>query len=311
MSSNSTGEEKRETLAERMKSYEELPLEHKDGDYILPCDGRPLVARIDGHNFSQFTRGFEKPFDVRISKAMVETAKDMLKKFDACTAYTQSDEISLVFAPKTVADGEGWRNWPHNGRLLKLSTLLSSFASARFNYHLSNALKQFGVGTLKDSVIERIARQEAHFDARVFSVPNLVEAYNNLYWRQSYDCARNSIHGLAMVHFTHKQLQGKDRREMNQMLLKKDVDYEKTPDAFKYGTFVKKRAFYVDAIDEKTKKKTQVLRKNVVSFSSKTFTVDMLAAKYLLSEEKDGDGKTEKGGEKDVKGEGEGEDAEK
>jgi hypothetical protein len=60
-------------------------------------------------------------------------------------------------------------------------------------------------------VRERIEAQEAHFDARMFALPTIDEAYNNIYWRQAYDCHRNSVHGLAMCHFSNKQLHGKNR----------------------------------------------------------------------------------------------------
>jgi len=63
---------------------------------------RPVVVRLDGHCFSTFTRGFDRPYDLRIHRAMVGTATDLLERFGAVTAYTESDEISLIFPPHSA-----------------------------------------------------------------------------------------------------------------------------------------------------------------------------------------------------------------
>ena len=57
----------------------------------------PIYARIDGRSFSKFTRGFERPYDSRMSDAMIETMKGLVDKTHARLGYTQSDEISLVY----------------------------------------------------------------------------------------------------------------------------------------------------------------------------------------------------------------------
>jgi len=275
-------------LGDRMKDYEAAPLYHDGKDYVLPNDGKILIARIDGHNFSTFTRGFQKPLDPRLLSAMISTAQDLLKKFQAQTAYTQSDEITLVFVPvKDEATGL-WREWPHGGRLIKLCTLFSSYAAARFNFHLEKTLASIGTDSLKEETVTKIMQHEAHFDARLFAVPNATEAYNNVYWRASYDCARNSVHGLAMCHFSPKELHGKNRSEMKQMLLEKKVDYEAMPDAFKFGTFVKKKLETIDAIDRKTGESVKTTRTVQVSFSKKDFNQEFIISRYEDSVKQNG-----------------------
>src|SRR5271163_495835 len=79
------------SLAGRMKSYEAIH-DHK----LLP--GTPTILRLDGHTFSKFTANFARPFDLRIHDAMTATCSDLLSHFPSATlAYTQSDEITLVF----------------------------------------------------------------------------------------------------------------------------------------------------------------------------------------------------------------------
>ena len=61
---------------------------------------KPFVMRLDGHGFSKFTRGLHKPYDYNFHKAFVNTASLLMKEYHADTAYTHSDEISLLFYPK-------------------------------------------------------------------------------------------------------------------------------------------------------------------------------------------------------------------
>lgn len=94
---------------------------------------RPVVVRLDGHCFHTYTRGFRRPYDVRIHNAMVATATDLLERFGAATAFTESDEISLLFPPST---GES-QSLPFNGRVQKIVSVTAGFASARFNMHMA------------------------------------------------------------------------------------------------------------------------------------------------------------------------------
>jgi len=94
---------------------------------------RPVVVRLDGHCFRTYTRGFRRPYDVRIHRAMTGTAADLIERFGAVTAYTESDEISLLFAPHTE---EAPSALPFNGRVQKVVSVLAGYASARFNLHM-------------------------------------------------------------------------------------------------------------------------------------------------------------------------------
>ena len=82
-----------ESLGTRLKGYE------KEFESVIdPRDF--IICRIDGHKFSKYTKGMKKPFDDILSNTMEETTKNLVEKFGAVTGYTQSDEISLVFAPQ-------------------------------------------------------------------------------------------------------------------------------------------------------------------------------------------------------------------
>jgi len=86
-------------LDDRMKEYEK-------GYKILVDPNRPYIIRLDGHRFSKFVKPFKKPYDERIHNAMVRTSTELLSVFGATTAFTCSDEITLVFPAVVSAPGE-------------------------------------------------------------------------------------------------------------------------------------------------------------------------------------------------------------
>ncbi|KAJ7227330.1 tRNAHis guanylyltransferase-domain-containing protein [Mycena pura] len=222
-----------EGLAERMKRYEAVT------DLQLPAD-QPAIIRIDGHAFSKFTRGFDKPFDERIHAAMAATAADLLAEFpDASLAYTQSDEITLVFPAGARA---------FNGRAAKLSSLSAGLASARFNYHLARGAE----GTAPVPA-EKLG--VAHFDARAFSVPDPAEALNNLIWRAKIDCRRNSISAFERGFYSTKE-----------KLAEKNIDFwTSSPSWARYGTTVKRQQYEGKGTDGLTGAEVTVTRTRVKS----------------------------------------------
>ena len=81
-----------DALGARMKQYEEQAYNTKFVDNNLP-----LIVRLDGHCFHTFTKGFIRPFDKNLHRAMVLTTGDLVDRFQAYCGYTQSDEITLIF----------------------------------------------------------------------------------------------------------------------------------------------------------------------------------------------------------------------
>jgi tRNA(His) 5'-end guanylyltransferase len=77
---------------------------------VLP--GAWTVIRVDGRSFSRFTEtGFEKPFDQRFHGYMVKTAGALLEELHGLYAYTESDEISVLFAHNGTCLIARWRSW--------------------------------------------------------------------------------------------------------------------------------------------------------------------------------------------------------
>mmetsp|Transcript_48739 Transcript_48739/g.127368 ORF Transcript_48739/g.127368 Transcript_48739/m.127368 type:complete len:307 (+) Transcript_48739:70-990(+) len=199
----------------------------------------PVVVRLDGHRFSKYTRGFARPYDMRIHEAMVGTAVDLIERFQAVTAYTESDEISLVFAPHADDSPSAL---PFKGRVQKLVSVFAGYASARFNLHMVRASYD-NADPAERALQKRVELCEAHFDARAFNVPSLDELCSYLRWRAVLDCRRNSVSMLAQAHFSHDELQGVSAATCLEMLERKGVRWDETPPFFRYGTYVKKSEY--------------------------------------------------------------------
>jgi len=112
-----------------MKVYESV-----NSDKVIDPK-KPYMIRLDGHTFHTFAAPFEKPFDANLDEVMILTAKDLLLKFHCVTAYTQSDEISLIFPALIKTKEDENKSLPFSGRATKIATLAASYCSVRFNYH--------------------------------------------------------------------------------------------------------------------------------------------------------------------------------
>src|SRR5690348_14915851 len=74
-------------------------LEYFHSVRLLP--GAWPVLRLDGRGFTRLTgQRFEKPFDPKFHELMIHTARVLFEELQAVYAYTESDEISLLFRPE-------------------------------------------------------------------------------------------------------------------------------------------------------------------------------------------------------------------
>ncbi|KAJ3030598.1 hypothetical protein HDV00_008843 [Rhizophlyctis rosea] len=243
-------------------------------DPVIPSNFH-YVIRIDGVSFSNFTSGIVKPFDDRLSQAMVDTTKDLVSKFHAALGYTSSDEISLVFpaadvpVPETSEDIANTQPYTemHNhkkteprthiygGRIQKLASITASYASCRFNYYLS----QYPFSDLSPKARLKMHPHSAHFDSRVIPLPSPELITQCLFWRSNFDALRNSINIITHTKFGPKALHKKNLLQKLRMLSDADVDVFKTYSLRNlFGTWVKKEHFVlVGAVDPRTGKEVE------------------------------------------------------
>lgn len=200
-----------------MKFYEMLG---QSAPFLMPK--LPAIVRLDGKAFHSFTKGLKRPFDATFHALMCEVTKVLVEETGALMGYTQSDEISLMLyqtEPKT--------QFYCGGRVFKIIATLSSKATLVFNQLLPKYL------TGKPQFV-------AQMDCRVFSVPTKEEAINAFLWREL-DASKNSVSMAARAYLSHSALQGKDGREMKQMLkAEKGVIWDDYPASFKRGTYFRR-----------------------------------------------------------------------
>lgn len=205
------------SLSERMRNYEYYESERK----FLPT--LPVIARIDGKNFSKFTRDLNKPFDQKLFLCIFDLALKLMEKTNALYCYTQSDEITLIFFSENY-DSQIF----HGGKILKMTSILSSMSTSIFQKNIENSLPQK-------------AKELPLFDCRVWQVPNKVEAVGSILFREQ-DGIRNSIANLTRKYVSHKNLQHVNTKDMLKTLLNDhSVDWNESPEYFKHGCHFQKR----------------------------------------------------------------------
>jgi tRNA(His) guanylyltransferase len=208
----------KDEFGDRMKEYEMM----EAGRKFLPL--LPVVARLDGKNFSKWTQGLERPYDERMSKVMVEVTKVLVDKTHATIAYTQSDEITCVYY------SDDYKSQIYfDGRIMKMTSVLASIASVNFNIE---AHIHLGAHTM--------FKPPAYFDCRCWQVPNIIELINTILWREL-DCTKNSVSMATHHYYSHNQLLNLGRADMMDLLMDKGVNWDSYPNFFKRGTYVQRK----------------------------------------------------------------------
>jgi len=207
----------KDSIGDRMKTYEAPTTTRK------AFKGQPIIVRLDGSNFHAFTRGLKRPYDKRLSDLMIVVTSALVDRFGASAGYTQSDEITLGW----FVDSTSNTQYPFDGRLQKMESLMAAFATVMFNKAMPEYLpeKKF---------------EAPIFDARAFVVPNLLEAYHSFFWRQQ-DCTKNAISMAAQSMFSHKSLQGQNSSMMQERMFSEcGINFNDYPAFFRRGTFVRR-----------------------------------------------------------------------
>ena len=233
---------RKDNLGDRMKSYENITRTYLPGRM-------PIIIRIDGKAFHTFTKGFKKPFDDILMRAMEETAAVLCRDIEGVkVAYTQSDEISLL-----ITNNDTWETQPWFGNnLQKMASVAASIATLAFNrafWHEVNMVNNDYLNMEDTEQLKtycRAVEKGATFDARVFVLP-ADEVCNYFWWRQA-DAQRNSIQACSQSYFSHKELQHKSSKDIQEkLLLEKNFDWNALPNNKKYGVCIVKKPQTVKA----------------------------------------------------------------
>lgn len=176
-----------------------------------------MVARIDGRGFTKLTKknhNFEAPFDERFRDYMVETVRHLMNcGFKVIYGYTESDEISLLFAKNEQTFGR---------KIRKYNSVLAGEASAKFSLLLNDI---------------------AAFDCRISQLPTAQNVIDYFRWRNE-DAFRNALnahcywamrkHGKSAKEATQK-LNGMSVANKNELLFGYGVNFNDLPNWQKRG----------------------------------------------------------------------------
>lgn len=201
-----------DSLGDRMKAnYEDR------SRYLLPRRGYTII-RIDGKAFHTYTKGLDKPFDEQLIRDMDETAKRLCAQIQGSKfAFVQSDEISILLTDFDTLATDAW----FNNNLQKMCSVSASIATAEFNALRPN--------------------KKALFDSRVFQIPSKTEVYNYFLWRQR-DATRNSIQSVAQSLYTHREMNGKNTDQLQEMIFEKGINWNDLPIGQKRGRIIVKES---------------------------------------------------------------------
>lgn len=224
-----------DALGDMLKSLERI-----ETDRCVQA-GECAMVRLDGMAFANYTASMKKPYDEIMADCMKATAARLLEHFSPDFVYTQSDEITLVFAPENVK---------FNGRLQKMAGACASKATSFFLLEMTNRIidvveqnadKLSGKGAIAvfRDMMDRNNRLAPAFDGRAVGTSHeLAAAF--LVWREI-DAARNGALNAGTSVFSQSQLGGKSPADIKDMLLEIGVDYEAYPNHFRRGTLMRKR----------------------------------------------------------------------
>jgi tRNA(His) 5'-end guanylyltransferase len=226
------------------------------------------IIRIDGKAFHTYTRGLKQPFDEGLVEDMDATACYLCKNIQGSKfAFVQSDEISILLTDFDKIDTDAW----FDGNIQKMVSVAASLATAKFNQlrliRTNNEVVEF---TGADIGLYKIAT----FDARAFTIPCDYEVENYFIWRQK-DATKNSISSVALRFYSHKELEGKNGDQKQEMIFQKGTNWNDYAPMFKRGRFIFKKEVEMETpFVSKDKKQTTYMRNVWTSGECPIFTQD-------------------------------------
>lgn len=225
-----------DTFDQRMRLFESF--------HTLRClPGAWVVLRLDGRGFTKFTEreGFEKPFDTRFQQLMRDTAQTVLQELQGIYAYTESDEISVLFRPE----------WDLFDREVeKLVSISASIASTTFS----------------------LAHQgRAYFDSRIWLSMNEEHVVDYFRWRQE-DAARCALNGWCYWTLRKEgkapavataEMQGRSLAFKNELLFQRGINFNDLPLWQRRGTGISWETYDKRGYDPRQQKEVLTKRRRI------------------------------------------------
>lgn len=204
-----------DSLGDRIKSNYENRARHQ------LTRRTPVIIRVDGKAFHTLTAKCEKPFDLNLIDIMAGAAQDVSGQIQGFKmGYVQSDEASFLLTDFEDISTDAWFDYG----LQKMASVTASMMTLFFNRRLAALWES----PLKNGI--------ALFDARCFNIP-MEEVSNYFLWRAK-DWERNSLQMVARANYSAKELHGKKRADLHELLHQKGINWNDLHPQLKNGTFL-------------------------------------------------------------------------
>lgn len=203
----------------------------------------PVIIRLDGKKFSQYTKGLDKPFDKGLIQDMQNTAIYLCQNIQGVKcAYTQSDEISLLLTDYDTLTTDAWFDY----NVQKICSVSASLATAKFNLLRLNRIlkKEDNLTMIQEGYFPIITL--ANFDSRCFNIPK--EGVNNYFIARQKDAVKNSVSMLAQSLYSHSELHKKNWSDMQEMCFQKGHNWNDLHFSKKRGSFIVKNTYVNDKL---------------------------------------------------------------
>jgi tRNA(His) guanylyltransferase len=213
------------------------------------------IIRVDGKAFHTYTKGLKEPFDEGLAEDMDLTACYLCKNIQGAKfAFVQSDEISILLTDFDKIDTDAW----FDGNIQKMASIAAGLATAEFNR--LRLRRKFNTTIATAGTILDLFKM-ATFDARVFTIPCDYEVENYFIWRQK-DATKNSISSVALSLYSHRELEGKNGDQKQEMIFQKGINWNDYAPKYKRGRIIFKQEFEVEVSPKNYNqdKKTTVMR---------------------------------------------------
>jgi tRNA(His) guanylyltransferase len=219
---------KKDDIGNRMKSNYEDRFR-----FTIPRRSNTII-RIDGKAFHTYTRDLSRPFDDCFMEDINITAAYLCKNIQGAKfAYVQSDEISILLMDSDKLTTDAW----FDNNIQKMASVSASMATRAFNEARLN----------RRGYVQTPPMKWAEFDSRVFQIPEWTEVENYFIWRQQ-DCTRNSISSVAQSLYSHKELNGRNTTEMQEMIFQKGINWNNYSAKYKNGRGIIKEEYDIQGL---------------------------------------------------------------
>lgn len=173
------------------------------------------LIRLDGHDFRNYAKNFDKPYSKDLDVAFESAAKEVMKFFPISFSYYHSDEISFLIAPNQL-----------NAELTidKIMSQIVSLFTIHFNHIIRKNVNKIDF---------------AFFDARLISLTEK-EIAPYFIWRQKYNI-KNVLFSEILNHSSNAFIEDKEMKDLFFLAKLKGIYLDDMPNVKKHGTAIYKK----------------------------------------------------------------------